>query len=736
MTSMTRIYCIITLMLMLTILSGNAAPARKGRTILRQPDGQTFPAYIRGDEFTRIKTTEDGHAIIQDDNGWWCYAVYRTDGTKECSGWRVGSKVPQPVLDESRRIPYGTISEKAEFLHSSRNPNGEVSIIRRIRQSALDTRAGTEEEGPITKHGLVILAAFSDVRFKHTKEEFKRLLTEDGYSVNGATGSAKEYFDSQFNGEIIFDFTVSDIVTLPRTRAFYGANDNDGNDKAPAEMVRDACKAADTKIDFSLYDDDNDGTVDNVFLFFAGPDEAEGASEDCIWSHAWYIYSGSAGIDLVLDGKRIDRYACSSELSISYDTDGGAHEFINSIGTFCHEYSHTFGIPDFYDTDYEETGGMAAGFWGSTSLMDSGNYNNNGNTPPNFNCIERMILGIDMPVTINETGTYSMLPIDVSGRSYLLPAESENEFFLLECRDNKGWDAYIGGSGMLAYHIDLSEGVDHWNHLNEVNVNPSHQKADLLEADGRKDGFETIVEYAQARSSLSGLFFPYNGITSLTKESTPGLVSWDGSGCTFSIVNIRKEDSAIRFNLLGESGKEPPVASAITSESFTDAAIIRFSSSYPYDGEAEIKWGRAGYEKTSVSIEPYSTGKYALILEDLQSGGKTYEVTIAFNFGGIEGETRSVYVMTKRDPPVTWPYIYFNNQERNDDGSFMSGSRIPLRIYNASSAAEISWYFDGAEISHEGDGYYTLTRGGELKAIVRWEDGSSDTIVKNIKISE
>lgn len=725
---------ILTQIFLLFSLACMGIPARKGELTLRQPDGSTFRALMAGDEFTRIKTTAAGNAIIQSPDGWWCYAVYDTDGNKTSSGWKVGHDVPHEIIESSRRIPYSILSEKARESRAAMPFTEEESVIRKLRRQYSATKS---EDETVTKHGLVILAEFSDVQFKFKKDDFTRLLTEEGYSLNGATGCAKEYFDDQFGGTVRFDFQVSDIITLPRTRAYYGANDNSGNDKAPAEMIRDACKLADENIDFSLYDDDGDGNVDNVFLFFAGPDEAEGAAEECIWSHAWYIYSSTARLDLTCDGKRIDRYACSSELSLTYDKEGNVSTNISTIGTFCHEYSHTFGLPDFYDTDYESSGGISAGFWGQTSLMDSGNYNNLGNTPPYFNALERMLLGLQEPVVLEETGNYTLAPIHKGGPSYILKTDTDDEYFLFECRAREGWDEYIGGNGMLVYHIDASDGgYTVWNHLNEVNIDPSHQKADLMEADGRADAFTTVQEYAQGRQNLSGIFFPFHDVTSLSKDTTPGLVSWDGTKSTWSITAIRRDGENINFNLLGETGVEPPVVKSLTSEIFADAAIIRFESSFIYEGKASVSWGRPGREMTELEVGPYSPGRYAVILEDLESSGTTYEVEIYFTADDIEGERTKSYVMTKRTPPVKWPYITFGSSERNSDGSFSSGRRIPLHVNNAADAAEITWTFDGKTITHEGDGFHTLTKSGELKAVVQWEDGSSDIIIKNIQISE
>lgn len=734
---MKRTSLILAFLMLIVSHTASGVPARNGFVYLHQPDGSTFKAVMKGDEFTRIKTTIGGHAIIQDKDGWWCYAIYSEDGTKKSSGERVGDKVSRETLASSLKIPYTTLSETAlRRRETARQISGEP-ILRRIRQSkSISTRSEDEGEAAVTKHGLILLVAFNDVRFRYTRDDFVRLLTEDGYSTDGATGSVKEYFNAQFNGKVSFDFQVSDIITVPRNRSYYGGNDADGTDKNPAEMVTDACKAADDDIDFSLFDDDDDGEVDNVFIFFAGADEAEGADEDCIWSHSWYVKSG-AGTDLSLDGKRIDRYACSAELRRRPDAEGKIRENIAGIGTFCHEYSHTLGLVDFYDTDYDTEGGMAAGLWGSTSLMDSGNYNNNGNTPPYFNAVERWMLGIEEPVVLNETGAYRMSPVQYGKGYYMMETDNPDEFYLFECRAEEGWDKFIRGNGMLVYHIDQTEEVrKKWQQTNKVNSEAEHQCADLVEADGRADSFATTEDYTAANKAINGIFFPYGEVTSLTSETSPAIKFWSGARSTTSITGISREGADIKFNFLaGKDAMGPPTPVRFTTEAFADAAIIRFESSYISESEATVAWGRTGQDTDTLKISPYAPGKYACVLEGLEHTGKTYSVTVSFILNGMEGEPRSISFMTKRMPSVKWPYIYLGSVERNEDGSFPVGTRLPLRVYGASGAAEVTWSLDGNTITHDGDGYYTVPRSGVLEAEVHWEDGSTDIISKKLVIT-
>ncbi len=725
---------ILSILLLVFSFTAHSGPARRDPVIITQPDGTTFNAKVRGDEFMKIITTDAGHAIIRDKDRWWCYARYDAEAGKVSTGHRVGHAAPSEVLAMSMRIPFERLTERAKTRRAAMNMDKEPLMPRILKRNGISTKNG--EGKTVTKHGLIILAQFKDEKFTYTREDFVNMLTRSGYNNNGATGSAKEYFDSQFNGSIEFSFDVSEIVTLSRNVAYYGENDKNGNDKNPHMMVIEACELVDDAIDFSLYDDDGDNVVDNVFVFFAGGDEADGAGDDRIWSHAWYIYSG-ADEKLIVDGKMIDSYACTSELSRR-----GRRDVLTGIGTFCHEYSHTFNLPDMYDTDYDMSGGTADGLWGSTSLMDAGNQNNYFNTPPNFNAIEREILGISEPVVITANGGYTLSPINKEGRSYRLDTDNPDEYFLLECRVQEGWDKYTGGHGMLVYHIDKSDRFagesesytdnsgevitarDRWNIYNEVNCRPDHQCADLIEANA-------------SAYDVMGVFFPAKGADSLLPERED-MKYWSGGTGEISITNIRETEDGIAFNVLGFSESElPPAVATYRKEEFADAAIIQFESDREFEGEAVAEWGRtAGGETETVRIKPYQPGKYAITLENLEPGNKTYTIKIHFELDGIVGEITDISLMTKRKPSVKWPFIYMGGVKKNEDGTLPAGSKLPLRVYNAEDAAEVKWTFNNSEVRTGGDGYFTVSQKGVLKVHVVWEDGSEEIVMKEIIIGE
>ena len=563
--------------------------------------------------------------------------------------------------------------------------------------------------------------------FKYTRADFVNLLTQKGYSVNGATGCAKEYFDAQFNGAIEFVFEVTDIVKLDNMRAYYGANDRGGNDKRPAEMIRDACQKVDklTDINFADYDDNGDGIVDNVFVFYAGGDEAEqGSDENLIWSHAWNL--SDAGINLKLDNVTIDSYACTSELRRSRN-----RYIMCGIGTFCHEFSHTLGLPDLYDTDYDDAGGWAAGLWVSTALMDGGNENNGGNTPPYYNAIEREFLGLTTPGIIGRNGRYTLKPIGTSKECYKIETDEEDEYFLIECRKNEGWDKHIGGNGMLVYHIDKSD-YDAWNWRNTVNAVASHQCADLLEADARVDYFNSDDEYYDLTGSIKSIFYPYGG-DSITQDGRPSLKLWNGKSSGISITHIvQNNDGSITFSVSGFDGEEPPMTNKINVTAFPDAALITFESDIIYDGEATVVWGPTGQAGTIVKVSPYESGKYSLLIDGLTPGNKSYTVSVYFEIGELMGIAKEASFLTTRNPSVTWPYLHIVKNE----SAYAGTARVLMRVYNAAEAEEIKWFVNGNESSPAGDGYFTFKETSTVRAVVYWSDGSTDILEKTITVNK
>lgn len=720
------IYSIIALFIM---ASASAVPARRGIITLIQPDGSRFEAVIKGDEFTRIRTTRGGAHIIQASDGFYCYAGYDSKGRRFSTGIRVTEAgIMNPVPTDAYTGNLAPLSPRSIEMRSS------ARYMQRLQ--ATTTKADQNNE----KNGIIILAEFSDIRFQNDREAFDALINQEGYSKNGAKGCALEYFNDQFKGKYEFNFDISEIVTLSKNREYYGSNDPATDfDHRVEDMITEACILADSEIDFSKYDNNKDGIVENVFVFFAGRSEAEGGGEDCIWPHAYSL--SETGSQITLDGVQINGYACASELNLNEDKSSFR---MASIGTFCHEFSHTLGLYDLYDTNYEGTEGvMAAGCWESTSIMDGGNYNCGGACPPNYNALERLMVGINEKELLAE-GEYEIKPVQEETKTYILDTDKEDEFYVLECRNNEGWDLHIGGSGMLVYHVDMSDndtGISEiyeipmtarqrWTY-NEVNANASHQCCDLIEADGRSDRISEAN--SGSLNDIKGIFYPSQKNNSITAHTVPAIKYWSGKVPVHAVTGISMNGENVRFNIKKGSKIEPPEVEIFKTEIFQDAAIIVWKADQKdFTGDAEVLYGPSNAEKDTCTVK-MDNGNYTLIMRGLEPR-TAHRVEISFSVDGLKGAVKSHGFTTKSFDENEFPYIYVKGCIRNSDGSFNAETGLPLVMYNAVNAETVKWYFDGKDISDQVDSYFRPGKSGELKAVAEYKDGSREVIIKHIEV--
>ncbi len=282
---------------------------------------------------------------------------------------------------------------------------------------------------------------------------------------------------------------------------------------------------------------DGDGWVDNVFVFYAGQGEASYGPEESVWPHQWELTE--AGKEFTLDGKKISKYACSNEWE-----DGQP----DGVGTFIHEFSHVMGLPDLYETSSNEAGSVTPGEW---SVLDYGPYNNDGRTPPNYSIFERNAMGWCEPQTLDQPVTVTIDNIAKSNRGCIIPTTKDTEFFLLENRQNEGWDKYLPGHGLLVWHVDFVQSI--WD-SNAVNNTPSHMYVELEKADGPVK-YETI-EYDGQKYKLpiiDGWSFPgLSGNTSFTNATIPSMKTWNGTDIDMPITGITEsEDGIITFDVAG-----------------------------------------------------------------------------------------------------------------------------------------------------------------------------------------
>ena len=522
------------MMLVLLLVMAAAAfavPAKPGLTrLITLADGTTVNATLVGDEHGHFWRGADGKSY---------QLITGTDTYQEVSGQDIVHKAQQRRAQANQRRTKRLAPRKI----------GDV--------------------GSITgqKKGLIILVNFSDVAFQsgNTNALYQRIANEENfsYTVNSNysfKGSMYDYFKAQSEGKFELTFDVVGPVTVSKQQSYYGENNSQGSDKHPAEMVIEAIKLADSQVNYADYDWDGNGTVEQVYVVYAGKGEADGGDANTIWPHEYDLYSANYYGDGTgrqkLDGVWINTYACGGELNGS--------GVIAGIGTMCHEFSHCLGYPDFYDTDY--SGGQGMGYW---DLMDSGSYNDNGYQPAGYTSYERWVAGWKTPTELVNTQTISnMKALQTSGsNTYIIYNKGNNdEYYLLENRQKTGWDASLPGAGLLILHVDYSSSA--WSN-NTPNNDPSHQRMTWVAAD---NNYQYTTDNGTKSYTFSGMAndpFPYGSVKAFGKNTTPAATLYNkNSDNTYyldsSVENITQNSDAgktISFRFVGESNVDLPTFS-------------------------------------------------------------------------------------------------------------------------------------------------------------------------------
>lgn len=523
---------------------------------------------------------------------------------------------------------------------------GSISVARReagrrkslqVNERRLAKGIRTHNNDPMThgqRHIPVLLVQFQDLAFSIDQPEasFERLLNQSGYSDNGATGSVRDFYYDNSGGAFEPIFDVYGPVTLSKEMSYYGQNNDAGNDMGYAAFaVAEAAKLLDSQIDFSTYDYDKDGEVDMMLMYYAGYNEAEYGPDESIWPHQWYV---DALTNVSLDGKHLSRYFCTSELRNNSGTE------MCGIGTTCHEFGHSLGLPDFYDIDYAKNGESGAVY--SFSTMCSGSYNNSSRTPPYFNSEERIILGWlteeDVPELPDGSVTLKSVKDDYAYRSY---TGTEGEYFLYEYRDGSGWDAPLP-KGMVVYHVDKSKyrmvgdvtPYDRWESWNINNY-------------GDHPCYYVVPAYDQASLNFAGglsyMVFPGAGTV---KSFSP--VDWEDSPTGTNLTGITVGSSGVTFTVntvltktLGGYVKDSSgagIADAVVTVSKPAQAQVRvpfrpapsssetLSATTGEDGSFSIDL--SSFEGSTAHVSVYKTG-YAMVSKDVSLSDRGARIVVS-----------------------------------------------------------------------------------------------------------
>ena len=510
-----------------------AIPARKTGRIVTQADGSEIMVYQHGDEHFHWQTNEKGEWIELKNDGFF---------------------------------------HVVEALSNEQIEAKRAQSIRRAQHAAYPLN--------VAPRGLVILVNFADVAFETEKAEMDSMLIGENYTRDysytyrnktynvSSKGSARQYFQDASNGQYNPQFDVVGPVTISKSMAYYGKNNSYGSDSYPEKMISEACLLADSiyGVDFTQYDNNNDEYVDFVFVIYAGYGEADGGASTTIWPHSWNLET-AAGIKCLIDGKHVDLYACGNELDYYSKMHTG-------IGTFCHEFSHVLGLPDLYVTNTASHTTMNE--W---DIMDYGPYNNEGNTPPTFSAYERFFMGWLQPRLIIDAENVELKELQENNEALLISSTDQHNligndpdpttFYLVENRQQKGWDEHLPGHGMMLTKIQYS--YSRW-YQNTVNNSSSKMGVDLIEASGKAGKSGNATDLFPAGASQ------YLGITDHYMEV------------------IEENDGVITFKYKG--GIENPETAVEDVTMAEDVVAI---------------YNILGQKQTTTNIEDLTTGTYIVV---------------------------------------------------------------------------------------------------------------------------
>lgn len=518
------------LYLMLSMLfafgaAANAVPAKKLQKVITLTNGTQVSVELRGDEYL----------------SWW----EGTDGTAY-----------RATADENVFEAFDLEAQKpAAAARRARAEQGRVARLARVKNSlkgADDKMRGLGGDH-ITykgvKKGLVVLVDFKNKKFAdgHDLEYYKNVINGKDFSdeEEGYVGSVRDYFLAQSNGQFELDFDVVGPVTMSKNYGYYG---NDGayqKDEKVYEMIKEACDGIQDKVNLKDYDWDGDGEADQVFFLYAGLGQASGGSAGTVWPHESELRYWPCGVLSYSTGK-INTYACANELQP--ETQGSSRYISAGIGTICHEFSHCLGFADMYDT----TGGGGYGM-SVFDVMDQGSYNGNGFVPCNYTAFERIYAGwVEAIELIDPATVKDMKSVSDYGRPFIMyNYKNTNEYFLMENRQNTGWDKGLYGSnGLLIVHVNYVP--SRWAN-NSVNSSAEKiQCCTVVNADGSREN----TQY-----SLQGDLYPYEvkGVTmndEFTDESEPAAKLYtknsDNSyALGIPITNIKRSKGSISFLVCG-----------------------------------------------------------------------------------------------------------------------------------------------------------------------------------------
>ncbi len=463
---LTKKYAVIIYLMLLSVLSWGQitqnCPAFPDTIIREQQENYFLKCFIKGDENSSLTITVDGYPLIENKNEKLEYAMIDDTGEVISTGIMAKNKVDRNLYEEN-------------LLKTKCKKYTEIIKLKSSQIGVNNSLSYSTENFPTTgtRKLLVLLIDFADLSFQISVNSFDNLMNQTNY---GGSGSFKDYWKENSYNNLTVNSSISGWYHANNNMAYYGQNQGQGRDVNHKELVKEAIDEAENNgVDFSLYDNDNDGYVDGVMIIHAGYGEDAGGVANTIWSKQGTLGSGD---QRTYDGVIIKDYAIAPELRGNYGS------YITTIGPICHEFGHLLGLPDLYDTNTSNGDSEGIGRWG---LMGSGVWNYLGFYPANLCVWSKVFLNYSTPVVLSSPVSISLPNAAQNNTFYRVNTPHANEYFLLENRQLVGFDIGLPGAGLAIWHINTSKTTTSHIDADDVNADENLKGVDLEEADGNLD---------------------------------------------------------------------------------------------------------------------------------------------------------------------------------------------------------------------------------------------------------
>ena len=501
-----------------------------------------------------------------------------------------------------------------------------------LRRAARRLQPMTGWDATKTYKQMVVLFEFTDSAFhrEDVRAAYDKIFNQTGYNEGQGAGCVADYFRDQSGGLLNLSFDVYGPVKVSGKAQPYDAPTKDTRNYGRTQMEEATRKVleANPGVDYSQYDWNGDGTIEQVIFVYAGP--GGNKNQELCYGHIWPNTSSFSTITTP-DGKKIYNYTCSAELWQANSRRSCG------IGTICHEFTHSLGLPDIYPVGND----LPKSTVDEWDLMDGGNFTNLGWCPPNFSPLEKMLMGWLQPVELTEATSVTALKPAAEGGTVYQVKHTANEYLLLENRQWNGWDKGLPGKGLVVYQVDYAASAWSGNRVNSFKEE-NNFRYKIVHADNIL--YDDWVDLAVSRgvTSLNQLYKNTGRLNSmlLSTSSYP----WATDSTTF--INSELTDTSVPATIMhnNNSAGVKLLGKPITNIQMSEDGLVSF----------DFMGGTTGIKDVNLNGNGNVNGNYSVydLSGRLVINGNGLRAPLAYTFRCKNVNGNGVYLVRDKNGKV------------------------------------------------------------------------------------